>query len=452
MKVVRSGALVAAFVVGATATARPPRAKSAALPNLPKPQLCAAGLIPGYFDPQNLGEPPVLSATSAALFDYDTGEMLWAKNPDVKSYPASTTKIMTGLLFAENTQPGDKVVCNDPNITKVGESSLFIQPGDTFTAQNLLYGFVLKSANDGGVLIAEHVAGSVARFSEMMTARAKELGATNTNFVNPHGLHNSKHYTTARDLGLISREAMRNLRFEETVSNPPRRTISRTNKAGQTVLTVVQSKARKSFYDKCDGADGIKTGFTNPARHCYVGSATRGGRRLIGVILGAPSNASGDTIPLLNWGFSRFPAKTVAVKDTPVAKVAVRSGIDGEVATTASRTLHVPGDVTGGRKIETEIVSTDVVAPISKGQPVGKLIVRVNGKQVGEVALLASKPVAKSVVKAAVRASFLPLGVGLGVCGAGALALIGVRHGRVNGRRGSAATKSAGGRRGGGKA
>lgn len=451
MRYLKSGSIAVALFVGSATGARPPK-PAEKLPNLPKPQLCAAGLIPGYYNARDLGEPPTLSAPCAALFDFDTGEMLWAKNPDVKRFPASTTKIMTALLFAENMKPDDKVVCNDPNITKVGESSLFIQPGDTFTAQDLLRGFVLKSANDGGVLIAEHVAGSVPRFAEMMTARAKELGATNTNFVNPHGLHSPKHYTTARDLGLIAREAMRNARFEETVSYPPKRQISRVNKAGQTMAMVVQSKARKSFYDKCEGADGIKTGFTNPARHCYVGSATRGGRRLIGVILGAPSNASGDTIPLLDWGFARFPATAVTVKDKPVAKVAIRSGDDSDVPTVAEKTLHVPGDVKGGRKIETEVISTDVSAPIEKGQVVGKLIARVNGTQVGEVPLLAAKPVARSVVKAAARSSALPVGIGLGVCGAGALALIGVRHGRVNGRRGNSASKSPGGRRGGGAA
>jgi serine-type D-Ala-D-Ala carboxypeptidase (penicillin-binding protein 5/6) len=227
----RSVALLLALLVAGGGLARPPRQKPTPLPNLPKDQLCAAGFIPAYYNKQNLSEQPVVSAPSAVLMDFDTGEILYSKNSDTKRYPASTTKILTGLLLAENTEPSDKVVCNNPYITDVGESSLFIRPGDLFTAQALLYGFMLKSANDGGVVIAEHVAGSVPRFAELMTARAKELGAKNSNFKNPHGLHNSQHYTTARDLALIAREAMRNFRFAEAVSIP-RRSISRVSAAG----------------------------------------------------------------------------------------------------------------------------------------------------------------------------------------------------------------------------
>ena len=435
----RRAALLLAILVGPMALARPPRPKAppkpASLPNLPKNQLCALGLIPGYFNPQNLAEPPTISAPSAALIDFDTGEMLYGKNPDVKRYPASTTKIMTGLLFAENTKPTDTVVCNNPYIQDVGESSLFIQPGDTFTAQNLLWGFLLKSANDGGVVIAEHVAGSVPRFAELMTARAKEIGAKNTHFMNPHGLHNKLHFTTARDLGLIAREAMRNPRFEEAVSNPPRRTIERLNAAGQTIETVVQSKARKSFYDVFPGADGIKTGFTNPALHCFVGSATRGGRRLIAVVMAAPHNASGDTIPLLEWGFRRFPASAVALKGRAAGgALPVRGGASASVSAVAARNLRVATDALGGRKIETQVISGENAAPIRRGQVVGQIVATVNGKEIGRVPLEASAAVPRSVFRAAVRSPLAGVGVGLGVCGAGALALIGAKYGRSHAR------------------
>jgi D-alanyl-D-alanine carboxypeptidase (penicillin-binding protein 5/6) len=448
MKRATFAVFLAALIAGG-AVARPPRPKPSPspLPNLPKDQLCAAGFIPAYFNKQDLGEEPVVSAPSAVLMDFDTGEILYAKNPDTRRYPASTTKILTGLLLAENTEPGDRVTCNNPNIESVGESSLFIRPGDLFTAQALLYGFMLKSANDGGVVIAEHVAGSVPRFAELMTARAKELGAKNSNFVNPHGLHNRNHYTTARDLALIAREAMRNFRFAESVSIP-RRSISRVNSAGQTVITVVQSKGKKAFYDVVPGSDGIKTGFTNPARHCFVGSATRGGRRLIAVSLAAPSNSCADCAALIEWGFLRFPARQVAKKDALVGRLPVRLGAVGEVPVQAKASLRVASDALGGRKIETELVPLENTAPIRTGDTVGALVVRVNGRELARVPVLAARPVDRSVVKAAARTSAVPGAVAVGVVGAGALALVGVKNGRGSARRRAAraATKSPGGR------
>lgn len=440
-------AVVLAASIAGSAFARPSHRKPE-LPNLPKDQLCAAGFIPAYYNKQDLSFKPVVSAPSAVLMDFDTGEILYSKNPDTKRYPASTTKILTALLLAENTEPGDKVVCRNPYITQVGESSLFIRPGDMFTAQAMLYGFILKSANDGGVVIAEHVAGSVPRFAELMTARAKELGAKNSNFTNPHGLHNKKHYTTARDLALIAREAMRNPKFEEAVSIP-RRSISRVNAGGKTVVTVVQSKGKKAFYDVVPGSDGIKTGFTNPAKHCFVGSATRGGRRLIAVSLAAPSNSCADCQALIEWGFARYPATALAKKDQPVAKLPVSMGVQPEVPVVAKASLRVASDILGGRKIEKEIIPTLNTAPIKQGDEVGQLVAKVNGKEVGRVALLASQPVERSVVKAATRSSF-PLGaVAVGVMGAGALALVGVKNGRDNARKRAArrtTAKSTGGR------
>jgi serine-type D-Ala-D-Ala carboxypeptidase (penicillin-binding protein 5/6) len=445
--------LVVILALLGSAIARPPAPKPTPLPNLPKDQLCAAGFIPAYYNKQNLGELPVVSAPSAVLMDFDTGEILYAKGPDTRRYPASTTKIMTALLLAENTEPTDRVVCNNPFITEVGESSLFIQKGDLFTAQALLYGFMLKSANDGGVVIAEHVAGSVPRFAELMTARAKELGAKNSHFMNPHGLHNKEHYTTARDLALIAREAMRNEKFADAVS-VPRRTISRTNAAGQPVLTVVQSKGKKAFYDVVLGADGIKTGFTNPAKHCFVGSATRGGRRLIAVSLAASSNSCADCAALIEWGFARFPAQAVAKKDQPAGEVSVGFGEIGTVPVVAKSSLRVANDILGGRSIEKRIVATTNSAPIQKGQEVGQLVALVNGKELARTPLLATKSVGRSVVKAAARTSAVPGAVAVGIVGAGALALVGVKNGRDNARRRAArsAAKSTGRRRGRGAA
>lgn len=394
------------------AQARPGR-KQAAKPSLAfKTEaehiaLVKAGKLPGYFYKADLGKAPVLSAPSVLLMEYDTGEVLYESGADIKRYPASTTKILTGLLFAENTKADDIVTCTDPTVVNIEPSSLSIKPGERFRAEQLLYGFLLRSANDGGVVIAEHVAGSVAAFAEKMNARASQLGATSSHFVNPHGLHNPNHYTTARDLALIARAALQNPRFADAVGTP-KRTISRSINFKD---LVVASKAKKGFYDVVPGADGVKTGFTNAARHCFVGSATRNGRRLLAVILAAPSNAVGDTVPLIEWGFARFSAKTVAVSGQRTAWVPTRLGAEGRVAATVAETLHITQDRLRPSTIETRVTPTANTAPIAQGQAVATLTVLRDGKPVAQVPLTATRAIKRSVVQATGRSPWLWVGL-----------------------------------------
>ena len=296
--------------------------------------------MPGFYDAQDLSKPPVLSAPSAILMDADTGQVLWEKNADEKHYPASTTKIMTALLFIEHSKPTDIVTCLDPKIGQIEESSLHIKPWEKFTAQDLLYGFILRSANDGAVVIAQHVSGTVPKFADLMNARALELGAKNTHFVTPNGLHDPQHYTTARDMALIARAALKNERFADAVRLPERmisRSILKTD-------VRIASKAKKQFYDKFPGADGVKTGYTRKSLHCFVGSATRDGRRLLSVVLGARNSAISDTTPLLSWGFKRFGTSFVARKNEPVVAVSIRGGDSPTVPTIAAQDLHASFD------------------------------------------------------------------------------------------------------------
>jgi len=387
--------------------------------------LVKKGKLSGFFNPKDLSQPPVLSAPSALLMDFDTGEVLYESGADDRHYPASTTKILTALLFIENTKPDDIVVCTDPNIGQIEPSSLGIKPGERFRAEQLLYGFLLRSANDGGVVIAEHVGGSVAGFAQKMNARAALLGATNSHFANPHGLHNPDHYTTARDLALIARAALQNPRFAAAVGTP-RRTITRSINFKDVVVT---SKAKRWFYDKVPGADGVKTGYTKAAAHCFVGSATRGGRRLIAVVLAAPSNAIGDTAPLLEWGFRRFPTTTVATVGQHFGFVPTKMGSAPQVATEAAQALHIPYDSLTPERVETKIEPTQNVAPIAAGQEVARLVVWQGGKKRAELPLLAVKAVPRSVVRATARSPW-PWLLTLG--GAGALFLIRYRHGLPN--------------------
>jgi len=383
------------FVAPAHA-AGPKEAKKAVVPADPR-TLVLTGKRAAFFDPNDLGKPPVLSAPSALLMDADTGQVLWEQNADVRRAPASTTKILTGLLLIEHSQPGDILTVMDPKIREIEASSLHLKPWEKISSEDLLYALLLRSANDGAVVIAQHVGGSVPGFAVLMNQRARELGATNSNFVTPNGLPAKNHYTTARDLALIARAALTNPRFVDAVGTP-KRTIQR-SKNGADVVVV--SKAKK-FFLKFPGADGVKTGYTREAGHCFVGSATRGGRRLLSVILGSRVSAIGDTIPLLSWGFQRFPAIAVASKGEVVGTVRVAGGTTGDVEAVAAKNLHVSTDrlALAPPAVEKQVLPADPppVAPVGTGQEIGRLVALVDGREAGSVPVLAAQDVERSPI------------------------------------------------------
>jgi D-alanyl-D-alanine carboxypeptidase (penicillin-binding protein 5/6) len=391
----RAGAALLALVAAADGPAARPAAAAPPIPKdtLADPQtLVLRGKLPAFYDPADLSKPPVLSAASALVMDAATGQILWEKNGAARRAPASTTKILTALLLIEHTRPADVITVMDPSVTKIEESSLHLKPWEKLSAQDLLYGLMLRSANDGAVVAAQTVAGSVPKFAEMMNARARELGAVDSNFRNPHGLTENGHYTTARDMAVIARAALADPRFVDAVSIP-RRTITRSK---QTKDVRLVAKSRK-FFEKFPGADGIKTGYTRVAGHCFVGSATRDGRRLISVVLGAKNSATGDTIPLLSWAFQRFPAHQVARKGAPVGVVAVRGGTAPSVSVTAGADLHVSADRFGASAaVQSELQGDPVVAPIAAGQEVGRLAAKVGGEAISSVPVLAATDVAPS--------------------------------------------------------
>jgi D-alanyl-D-alanine carboxypeptidase (penicillin-binding protein 5/6) len=386
-----------------------------------------SGRSPAFYDPRNLAREPVLSASSALLMDDATGEVLWSRNPDTKRYPASTTKILTALLLAELVPADATVVCNDPNIGNVGESSLNIKHGESFPADDLLRGFLLRSANDAGVVIAQHVDGSVAAFAKRMNDRARDLGASRSHFVNPHGLHDPQHYSTARDLAILARAALRNPRFADAVKDPAvtiRRSISDDRR--------VVAKSKRLFYDKVPGADGVKTGYTRPAGHCFVGSATRGGRRLIAVILGAKASACQETIPLIEWGFRRFPSRKLLSEGESVGTIAVARGKSPQVEVQTMQNLRLPYDALAAfPSVRTKIVSKPVQAPLRKGDVVAELVVTSGARERLRIPLCASRDIPASPVANA-SANGAWMGIFGGIC---AGLLIRWRHGRRQRRR-----------------
>jgi serine-type D-Ala-D-Ala carboxypeptidase (penicillin-binding protein 5/6) len=250
-----------------------------------------------------------LAAQSAALVDSYSGEFLYTKNPDAKEYPASSTKILTALIVIEAGNL-DQIVTVAPEDTKVEPSSLDLKPGQQFTRRQLLYGMLLKSANDVAMCLARDNAGSVPAFAEKMNLRAAELGATSSHFVNPHGLHDPNHYTTAHDLVLIARAAMQQPLFRQIVS-----TIYYTWKVqnGQVEELRNHNRLLRHFA----GCNGLKTGYTQPAQQVLVSSALRGGHEVISVVLHTDKPGIWvDSKTLLTYGLIKLGCPAEDIVDT----------------------------------------------------------------------------------------------------------------------------------------
>lgn len=311
---------------------------------------------------------PVVSAASAIVIDAETGKVLWSKDPDTPRYPASTTKIMTALLMIERCKPADVIVA-PKDVDTVKEASMNLKPGEKITVGDMLYAVMLRSANDGCYAVARHIGGSVEGFSKLMNERARQLGCANTNFNNPNGLNDPDHTTTARDLAIIAREAMKRPEFR-AVAKAQKQQIARSiNDKDLWML----NKNRLLKYDPT--VDGIKTGYTNPAGRCFVGSAVRDGYRVITVVLKSADWAA-DTKVLLDWAFASHewvtffrPGEVVGTPKlvsggetdevrlgvTRIAKSLIRSGIP----TPFDYTFDVP---------------PTIEAPVVKGQRIGMLV------------------------------------------------------------------------------
>lgn len=245
------------------------------------------------------GELPLM-AKGAIVLDAYTGRPLYEKNADEAQYPASTTKIMTALLVIEAGDLDREVEVTEED-SKVGESSLNILPGDHYTRRDMLFGLMLKSANDVAHALGRDNAGSAEAFAAKMTRRARELGATNTSFRNANGLHDLQHYTSPRDLALIARAAMEQPYFRQVVGTQ-RYMWKRPN--GEQWLLTNHNRLLGVF----PGTTGVKTGYTNPAQQVLVSACLRDRRELIAVVMhdSKPNNWE-DSKLLLEYGFDRKP-------------------------------------------------------------------------------------------------------------------------------------------------
>jgi D-alanyl-D-alanine carboxypeptidase len=299
--------------------------------------------------------------------DAGTGTVLWANDPDGKYFPASTTKILTALIVAERSSPSDIFTTPLEPLQNVQGSSLHLQPGETLSSEDLIHALMMRSANDACAVVALQISGSIEAFAELMNQRAKQAGATNSSFRNPHGLHDPLHYSTARDLAIIAREALKNERVARASKGQRYPLTSRSLNQRDTLLV-----SRNDLLSKDPTMIGIKTGFTNPAGRCFVGAHTRDGMTLITVILNS-LDWRADQVALSQWALNSFELRTTVPAGTVVAEAEVRDGKQDSVAlVTTLEDRHVVPKGWQPTTLELKEPVT-LTAPISQNKEVGFL-------------------------------------------------------------------------------
>lgn len=261
---------------------------------------------------------PAIGAQSAVVMDVETGTILYSKNPHDELFPASTTKLLTGLLVIENSTMDEMVTFSQDAVWNIdrGSTHLSIDVGEQLSIEDCLYGLLLASANEVAYALAEHVGGSMDGFVEMMNARAKAIGCQNTHFANSNGLPREDHYTSAYDLALIAKECFANETFCK-IASTTKYTIKPTNKQPEERPISNHHKMLPGFKYEYEGFIGGKTGYTEVARQTLVSCAERNGMRLICVVMKeeAPAQFT-DTMELFDYAFSSFQTVNIADNET----------------------------------------------------------------------------------------------------------------------------------------
>ena len=286
-----------------------------------------------------------LTARAAVLMDAVTGKILYQKDANLRLPPASTTKVVTTILTLESSRNLKQTLKVSKEATRVPASKLYLRPGQSISVEELLYGIMLASANDAAMVLAEGIGGSVEQFTEMMTKKAHQIGATRSNFTNPHGLTAPDHYSTAKDLAIVFRYAMKNEIFREIVQTKFSSVKTTAVVRKKVVPRRISVRNHNRLLWNFDGALGGKTGYTHAAQKCFVGAVQRNGATLIVAILGA-RDLWNDTKRLLEYGFDRINGLRAAQptgKPAPGEQQAERSEGPG-----SELPPHEPPDLSDG--------------------------------------------------------------------------------------------------------
>lgn len=334
--------------------------------------LLAGFAAPSYGITEETPEsPPGVSAQNAIMIEANSGEVLYEKNAEEKAYPASITKIMTALLAIENGSL-DKIVKVSENAAGVEGSSIYLTPGEKISLRDLVYGLMLRSGNDAAIAISEEIGGSTENFVIMMNKRARELGAFNTNFMNPNGLHNSEHYTTAKDMAIIAAAAMKNAEFKEVAA-----TKSWVTDRGEGKYNYFYNKNKVVY--QYNGGTGIKIGYTKAAGRTLVASSERDGMELICVVMNAP-NWFQDTYTLMDYAYQQYETAKIIPGLQPIKAVKIQGGNKSFAMIGPREDILCPVKKGKDSKISIVYVLTDQQkAPIRRWQEAGYLKIYVNG-------------------------------------------------------------------------
>jgi len=361
-----------------------------------------------------------LQCTAAILIEKNTGMVVFEKNPDLRMFPASTTKIMTvylGLLMGNLSQ---KVTTTATSLQIPEDSSTIpLAAGEEIIFEDLLYATMVRSGNEGANLIAETISGNNTAFAALMNQYAASIGCTGTQFTNPHGLHDENHYTTARDMAMIAREAMQNETFQKIAASTTY-TLPKSNVYRERVLTCrthdfFGDVNSSSYYEY---ANGIKTGNTSAAGHCFVGSASKNGVEFISVVFYAPSYRAcwSDTKKLMEYGFTQYVRTSVSqlyqlspkvleiakydLEDEGLGKLELilnklDTGADDSIVTMESRIDYLTANFNDLVTIE---YVRDFVAPIQEGELMGMLTYYPEAGEPIEYQLIAQRSIAKRIL------------------------------------------------------
>lgn len=325
-----------------------------------------------------------IDARAYLLMDEITGRILIEKNSEISLPMASTTKIMTAIVALENGDLSSQVKVS-PKAASMGGSSFHLVAGETMSLESMLYGLLLCSGNDAAVAIAEHIGGDVDTFVEMMNRKAREIGALNTSYKNPHGLDEDGHYTIARDLALIAKYAFSIPKFREIV--------------GTKEKIINEGKFTRHIYNTnrllriSENVDGIKTGYTGKAGRCLVATAQKNGFRLISVVLGARDHFS-TSLKLLNYGFDNYELKQLVTEGNVYAAVPVKDGVAKKAVVVAEKDIALP--LREKEKVQIKIsVPPFTEAPVYKGQVLGEIQIFIDSTYVCSAPLVSIQDIRK---------------------------------------------------------
>lgn len=348
-------------------------------------------ITPIYANDLKLAE----KAKSAILIEASTGEILFEKNADEKLHPASMTKMMSMLLIIEAIEDGvlkwDQVIQVSENASSMGGSQILLETGEKMSVLDLFKGVAIASGNDAVVALAEAVAGSESNFVSMMNKRAKELGLTNTNFKNPHGLDDGNHYSTSRDMSIIAKELVKHdevLKYTKVYEDYLRENTDRK-------IWLVNTNRLVRFYD---GVDGLKTGYTEKAGYCMTATAMKDGMRIIAVVMGEETSKirNQEVSEMLDYAFAQYKVVNM-LSNKNLGKYRVSNGKEEYVnVVPTSEVTMLKKKSESNDNLSYEVKVKNLKAPIKKGDNIGNLIIKENGNAVRTLTLTTDKDIPKA--------------------------------------------------------